>query len=240
MGAGADPVRLRQRRRPRPLPHQRPHRNSARRTRATRPRTDCTGRIRTERSPTSRPSRASVTAATAWEWPSVTSTTTATADVYVTNYGPDALYLNRGDGTFEDITTAAGIDVPGWTCSAAFLDYDRDGFLDLFLTQYVDFELGHAQVLRRGRPPGLLRAERRFPAGRRRAAAQQRRRDRSPTSAPRPAPRPGEHRARSRPRRHRRRLTPATAGSTSMSPTTPTPTTSGSTRATARSSTPAG
>ena len=58
-------------------------------------------------------------------------------DLYVTNFGPDRLYLNRGDGTFQDVTEAAGVDVPGWSCSSAFLDYDRDGFLDLYVTQYV-------------------------------------------------------------------------------------------------------
>ncbi len=59
-------------------------------------------------------------------------------DVYVTNFGPDALYRNRGDGTFENITLSAGLDVPEWSCSAVMFDYDRDGFLDIFVTQYVD------------------------------------------------------------------------------------------------------
>jgi hypothetical protein len=61
-------------------------------------------------------------------------------DVYFTNYGPDRLYRNRGDGTFEDVTARAGIHVPGWSASAAFFDYDRDGFLDLFVTQYLDYD----------------------------------------------------------------------------------------------------
>ncbi len=61
------------------------------------------------------------------------------ADVYVTNFGPDRLYLNQGDGSFV-ATDRAGIDVSGWSCSAVFFDYDRDGLLDLFVTQYVAFD----------------------------------------------------------------------------------------------------
>ncbi len=61
-------------------------------------------------------------------------------DVYVTNDGPDRLYRNLGDGRFADVTEQAGIDVPRWSASAAFLDYDVDGFLDLFVTQYVDYD----------------------------------------------------------------------------------------------------
>lgn len=61
-------------------------------------------------------------------------------DVYVTNYGPDALYRNNGDGTFLEITTAAGIDNPAWGCSALFFDYDRDGWLDLFVTNYIEYD----------------------------------------------------------------------------------------------------
>ena len=58
-------------------------------------------------------------------------------DVYVTNYGPDALYRNDGDGTFHQITRRAGIDNPNWASSALFFDYDRDGFLDLYVVNYV-------------------------------------------------------------------------------------------------------
>ena len=74
------------------------------------------------------------------------------ADVYVTNYGPDALYRARGDRTFENITAAAGIDVPGWSCSAAFFDYDRDGYLDLYITQYVAFDPQRRCFNRAGQP----------------------------------------------------------------------------------------
>ena len=61
-------------------------------------------------------------------------------DVYVTNWGPDSLYLNRGNGTFRNATQAFGAATGGWSTSAAFLDFDRDGFLDLFVTRYVAFD----------------------------------------------------------------------------------------------------
>ena len=60
-------------------------------------------------------------------------------DVYVTNYGPDRMYLNRGDGTFRDVTIEAGIENLRWAASASFVDYDRDGWLDLYVTNYVDY-----------------------------------------------------------------------------------------------------
>jgi len=58
-------------------------------------------------------------------------------DVYVGNYGPDALYLGKGNGTFEDVTKAAGIADNAWTASIAFCDYDADGFLDIYVSRYV-------------------------------------------------------------------------------------------------------
>ena len=53
------------------------------------------------------------------------------------------LYRNDRDGTFRDVTEQAGVGGGGWSASAAFLDYDRDGHLDLFVTRYVvwDFQL---------------------------------------------------------------------------------------------------
>ena len=60
-------------------------------------------------------------------------------DLYVTYWGTDVLYRNRGDGTFEDVTP------PGigsrWGTGCAFVDYDRDGKLDLMVANYVDFDL---------------------------------------------------------------------------------------------------
>ncbi len=68
-------------------------------------------------------------------------------DLYLTNYGPNYLYRNNGDGTFAHVT-AAGADDARWTTSAAFLDYDRDGDLDLFTTSYIGFIVGGNQICR--------------------------------------------------------------------------------------------
>jgi enediyne biosynthesis protein E4 len=58
-------------------------------------------------------------------------------DLYVTNFGGNTLYRNRGDGTFTDTTQPAGVGAAGWSASAGFFDYDNDGALDLFVTRYV-------------------------------------------------------------------------------------------------------
>ncbi len=61
-------------------------------------------------------------------------------DLLVTAFTRNALYHNRGDGTFEEVTDRAGVAGGKWSSSAAFLDYDRDGDLDLFVARYVDFD----------------------------------------------------------------------------------------------------
>ena len=62
-------------------------------------------------------------------------------DLLVTSYGHVTLYRNKGDGTFEDVTAKAGLDkVKGWAINAAWLDYDRDGCVDLFVGRYVKFD----------------------------------------------------------------------------------------------------
>ena len=63
------------------------------------------------------------------------------SDLYVTAYGRATLYHNNGNGTFSDVTDAAGVAVPGWTTSAVFFDYDGDGRLDLFVGSYVRYGL---------------------------------------------------------------------------------------------------
>ena len=60
-------------------------------------------------------------------------------DLYLTNYGRNVLYRNRGDGTFEDVTMKAGVAASGWSASAGFFDYNNDGKLDLFVCRYLDW-----------------------------------------------------------------------------------------------------
>jgi hypothetical protein len=64
-------------------------------------------------------------------------------DVLVTNYGDNVLYHNEGNGRFVDVTAKAGVAMPRHPlkASAAFLDYDNDGWLDLFVTHYFQWTL---------------------------------------------------------------------------------------------------
>jgi hypothetical protein len=58
-------------------------------------------------------------------------------DIYVTALGTNVLYRNNGNGTFTDVTQAAGADHAGWGASSAFFDYDGDGNLDLIIANYI-------------------------------------------------------------------------------------------------------
>src|SRR5687767_5911561 len=67
-------------------------------------------------------------------------------DLFVTYYGQNRLYHNGGDGTFQDVSAKAGMVSPRtrWGTGCAFLDYDRDGRLDLLAANYIDLDLATA------------------------------------------------------------------------------------------------
>ncbi len=73
-------------------------------------------------------------------------------DLYVTGVNRNILYHNNGNGSFTDVTERAGTtgrDASGkklWSVSAAWLDYDNDGRLDLFVANYLDWSLANNQV----------------------------------------------------------------------------------------------
>jgi hypothetical protein len=61
-------------------------------------------------------------------------------DLFLAGYRGSRLYRNRGNGTFEDVTQAMGVNPPGWAAGAAFGDVDRDGRLDLYVGRYARFD----------------------------------------------------------------------------------------------------
>jgi hypothetical protein len=71
-------------------------------------------------------------------------------DLYVTYWGRNALFRNNGNGTFADVAPAAGVAGGSvrWGSGASFIDYDRDGDLDLFVANYLTFDLARTP------PPG--------------------------------------------------------------------------------------
>jgi len=69
-------------------------------------------------------------------------------DLFVTYFGKNVLYHNNGDGTFTDVSQKAGVAGNGkrWNTGCAFVDYDRDGRLDLFVANYIDMDLATAPL----------------------------------------------------------------------------------------------
>ncbi|HXI39168.1 MAG TPA: CRTAC1 family protein, partial [Bryobacteraceae bacterium] len=73
-------------------------------------------------------------------------------DLYVTGFNHNFLYHNNGDGTFADVTERAGVggrDASGkklWSTGAAWLDYDNDGRLDLFVANYLDWSFANERL----------------------------------------------------------------------------------------------
>ena len=69
-------------------------------------------------------------------------------DLFVTYFGKNLLYHNNGNGTFTDVTEKAGVggNTKRWNTGCAFLDYDRDGYLDLFVANYIDMDLATAPL----------------------------------------------------------------------------------------------
>ncbi len=67
-------------------------------------------------------------------------------DLFLTYYGQNRLYRNNGDGTFTDVTNKAGLRYPKtrYSTGCTFLDYNRDGHLDLFVSNYLEIDLATA------------------------------------------------------------------------------------------------
>jgi enediyne biosynthesis protein E4 len=77
-------------------------------------------------------------------------------DIYVTGYGANRLFHNQGNGTFREVAQQSGVAGSGkeWGTGCAFIDYDRDGKLDLVVANYVHFDL--AKTPAPGQEPGCI------------------------------------------------------------------------------------
>src|SRR5438876_1057711 len=73
-------------------------------------------------------------------------------DLFITYFGQNVLYHNAGDGRFEDVTARAGLPTGGtrWGSGCSFVDYDRDGRADLFVANYLRFDLADAPEVGKG------------------------------------------------------------------------------------------
>lgn len=69
-------------------------------------------------------------------------------DIFISYFGKNALYHNNGNGTFTDVAEKAGVanNRTRWGSGCAFVDYDRDGYLDLFVASYIDLDLKTAPL----------------------------------------------------------------------------------------------
>lgn len=69
-------------------------------------------------------------------------------DLFVSYYGQNVLWKNNGNGTFTDVTVKVGLsqEKVRWNSGCAFLDYDRNGHLDLFVANYIDFDIKTAPL----------------------------------------------------------------------------------------------
>src|SRR4029450_12314835 len=66
-------------------------------------------------------------------------------DLYLTYFGTNQLWRNNCNGTFTNISQKSGADLSGWSVSASFVDYDRDGWLDFYVGTHVSNGSQHEQ-----------------------------------------------------------------------------------------------